>query len=92
MGKDFQLETMDPRNLPHGRAIVTIPHGLILRFYKYHPADWENFRAAKEVLENPKRIFAGIRAHNEGGWCFTGRPLESMWLNRFPKTSCFRSI
>jgi hypothetical protein len=26
------------------------------------------------VLQNPKRIFSGVRIHNEGGWCFTGRP------------------
>jgi hypothetical protein len=76
MGKNFQLETMDPRNLPHGRTVVTIPHSLILCFFKYRPVDYENFRAAREVLENPKRIFVGIRAHNEGGWCFAGRPKE----------------
>src|SRR3990170_4750509 len=76
MGKDFQLETIDPRSLPAGRAVVTIPYILIIRFFKYWPARYENLRVAREVLENPKRIFAGIRAHNEGGWCFTSRPKE----------------
>jgi hypothetical protein len=76
MGKHFEIETIDPRNLPNGRAIVTIPYNLIIRFYKFRPVDYENFRAAKEVLENPKRIFTGIRAHNEGAVIY--RSPESM--------------
>lgn len=31
-------------------------------------------RAAKEVLDNPQRIFVGLRELNEGGWCYVGKP------------------
>ncbi|MGB7195315.1 MAG: hypothetical protein WBD81_17815 [Collimonas pratensis] len=25
-------------------------------------------------MNNTERIFSGVRAFNEGGWCYTGRP------------------
>ena len=76
MGMDYQLNTIDPRDPKNARIQITIPHSVCLYFYKYYPVRYENLRVAKEVLQNPKRIFSGIRAHNEGGWCFTGRPKE----------------
>ena len=77
------METVDPRDPLHGRAMVTIPYSVILNLYKYQPVRYENLRVAREVLANPKRIFAGIRAHNAGGWCFTGRPKQWLRLPRF---------
>jgi hypothetical protein len=71
---DFFVNVIDP-NDPAGQKVqAIIPHRLILRYYRFSPVRYENFRAAKDVLENPQRIFSGVRQFNEGGWCFTGRP------------------
>ena len=75
MVKNYQLSIIDPKNLSQ-KTIATITHGVYLNAYKYAPVSYENLRTAKQVLENPERIFTGIRRFNEGGWCFTGRPRE----------------
>lgn len=74
--KDFQIDAVDPRDPTNARTQITIPRSVYLPLYKYHPVRYENLRVAKEVLQNPERIFSGVRTHNEGGWCFTGRPKE----------------
>ncbi len=74
MAKDFQIETVDPRDPVAGRTQVTIPHSLILAYFKRWPVRYMNLKAAKEVLQEPQRIFYGVREYNQGGWCFTGRP------------------
>ena len=74
MSRDYQIEIIDPRNARGPRVLATIPHRLILNYYKYHPVRYENFRAVKYVLENTDRVFSGVRQFNEGGWCFTGKP------------------
>lgn len=76
MPQNFYIDIIDPDNPEGPKTQATIPHRLILQYYKYHPVRYENFRAAKFVLENPARIFAGVRQFNEGGWCFTGRPKQ----------------
>ncbi|HPO14991.1 MAG TPA: hypothetical protein PLI09_16230 [Candidatus Hydrogenedentes bacterium] len=55
---------------------VVIPGDLIEYCYSSVPVQYENFRAVKAVLENPRRIFAGVRLLNQGGWCYVGRPSE----------------
>jgi len=55
--------------------------------HKFKPVKYENLRAAKAVLESPKRIFYGIRTYNEGGWCYTGRPTE--WTVKERVTASF---
>ncbi|MCD4830746.1 MAG: hypothetical protein K8R02_02930 [Anaerohalosphaeraceae bacterium] len=71
---NYEQETINPEH-PEGLKIkVIIPHLVYLRAYKHDPVKYENLRGAKEVLENPKRIFWGIREHNDGGWCYTGIP------------------
>lgn len=75
MTKSFVLKVVDPYN-PKGSIEVIIPSDLIIRLYKYHPIRYKNFEAAKEVLENPERIFSGIRSINEGGLCYVGCPKE----------------
>lgn len=74
MATNFSIQIINPENANGPKIEATIPHSLILNCYKFHPVQYENFRAVRFVLENPKRIFAGIREFNEGGWCFTGRP------------------
>lgn len=71
---NYEQETLDPNNPAGPKIKVVIPHFIYLRSYMYDPVQHENVRAVKEVLENPKRIFWGIREHNEGGWCYVGRP------------------
>jgi hypothetical protein len=74
MSNDYFQPILNPAD-PKGEKIqAVLPYRLILRFYKFHPVRYENLRAARYVLENPERIFAGVRQFNEGGWCFTGRP------------------
>ena len=76
MGKDYCTEIINPAD-PNGPKIqATIPYRLILNYFKYYPVRYENFRAARYVLQNPRRIFTGTRQFNEGGWCFTGRPIS----------------
>src|SRR6266516_2865758 len=74
MPNDYLIEIINPNNLKGPKTIAKIPYRVILNYYKYHPVRYENFRAAKCVLEHPDRIFSGVRQFNEGGWCFTGRP------------------
>ena len=65
---------MDPHNPDGSKKETTIPGDLILRWFKYQPVQYENLRSVKHVLDNPKRIFSGIRELNEGGWCYVGKP------------------
>jgi hypothetical protein len=74
MPTNFCIQIVNPDDIGGPKIEAIIPHSLILNCYKYSPTKYQNFYAAKFVLENPKRIFARIREFNEGGWCFTGRP------------------
>ena len=74
MSNDYFQPIINPTDPAAEKIQAVLPYSLILRYYKYHPVRYENLRAAKFVLENPERIFAGVRQFNEGGWCFTGRP------------------
>lgn len=89
----FKYGTLNPLD-PMGTKIeITIPGDLIERFHKTEPVKYENFRAVKKVLDNPLRIFSGVRTFNEGGWCYVGRP--DVWCVRervimdFPKHLVF---
>ncbi len=93
MAKDFIFKTIDPVNPSGPQVDVILPGDLIERFYKHTPVRFENLRAMKYVLDNPERIFFGVRQYNEGGWCYTGRP--ERWCIRerievpFPKNKVF---
>jgi hypothetical protein len=73
MGMVYKINIINPENTAQTTCAV-IPYDVYLNAYKFMPVVYENLRAAKYVLENPYRIFAGIRRFNDGGWCFTGRP------------------
>ena len=90
MAYDYKCRTVNPDD-PSGEALeVIIPAGVYLRAFKKDRVHYENLRAAKFVLDNVQRIFAGVREFNEGGWCLTARPTE--WQLRegviapFPRT------
>ena len=53
---------------------AVFPNDLLIRSYKYDTVQFENIRAAVEVLDDPKRIFTGLRELREGWWCYVGRP------------------
>jgi hypothetical protein len=72
----YRQKTVDPNNPTGPKIEVIIPHCIYDRAYKYTSVKYENLRAAKEVLENPLRIFWGIREHSEGGWCYVGKPAK----------------
>ncbi len=74
MSSDYCTEVIDPANPRGGKVLATIPRKLYIRYYKYYIVRYENLRAARHVLDHPRRIFAGVRQFSEGGWCFTGRP------------------
>ena len=76
MAADYACETIDPNNPTGPKTKAIFPGEYSLRLYKYSPVEYENLRAAKYVLEHPQRIFFGVREFNEGGWCYTGRPIE----------------
>ena len=80
MSHDYFTEIINPSDPSGPKVKAVIPHRLILRYYKYFPVRYENLRAAKYVLDHTKRILAGVRRYNEGGWCFTGRP--SIWYTK----------
>jgi len=73
-----------------GSWVFQRPHS---RVYKYNSVKYENIRCVKEVLENPKRIFWGIREHSEGGWCYIGKPtklyIKENVVIDFPKDKIF---
>jgi hypothetical protein len=74
MSKDYFQPIINPSNPGGAKLDAILPARLILNYFKYYPVRYENLRAAKHVLEYPRRIFTGVRQFNEGGWCFTGRP------------------
>jgi len=80
MGSDYFTEIVNPTDLTGPRIQAIIPYRLILNYYKFLPVRYENLRVAKHVLENPMRIFSGVRQFNEGGWCFTGRPQSLRYI------------
>ena len=93
MADDFACDTIDPKN-PDGPKVKAIfPGWYTLRLFKYLPVRYENLRAAKYVLEQPSRIFFGVREYSQGGWCCAGRPIE--WYIRenvvvpFPEDKVF---
>ena len=93
MAADYACKTIDPKNPTGAKIDVIFPGAYTLRLYKDSPVDYENLRAAKYVLENPKRVFFGVRVFNQGGWCYTGRPAEWCIKERvivpFPKDKVF---
>lgn len=93
MASDFSIEIMDPAEPEGTRVDAIIPTRLYSMYYKHYPVRYENLCAAKFVLENPLRIFSGVRAFNEGGWCFTGRPaswyIKEAITAPFPDTLIF---
>ncbi|OHB77286.1 MAG: hypothetical protein A2Z25_10540 [Planctomycetes bacterium RBG_16_55_9] len=82
---NYNQETIDPTNPNGPRIEAIIPYYIYSRAYKYDSVKYENLRAVKEVLENPKRIFWGIRAYSEGGWCYVGKPTE-LYIKENEKT------
>jgi hypothetical protein len=87
MGQNYIFQIVDPTNPTGPKIDAILPHGVYLNAFKYTPVVYENLRAAKFVLENPERVFSGIRAFNDGGWCFTGRP--AVWHVRETMTAPF---
>lgn len=71
----FSVWAIDPE-APDRRIEALIPKEVLYNYYKTHPVTWHNVVVAKEVLENPARIYYGIRDHQKGGWCYTGRPMQ----------------
>ena len=76
MAADFACKTIDPSNPTGPKVDAIFPGDYTLRLYKYSRVDYENLRAARHVLEHAERVFFGVREFNEGGWCYTGRPIE----------------
>lgn len=74
MGGDYCLNAINPKDPTGPRIKVILPTMIYEHCFKYESVKYENLRAAKCVLENPQRIFFGIRELNPGGWCYTGRP------------------
>lgn len=74
MPTNFLLKILNPEDLSGPKIDAVVPHSLYLQFYKFSPVKYENLMIAKFVLENPLRIFSGVRQFNDGGWCFTGKP------------------
>lgn len=76
MGKNFIHPSIDPL-CPTGALVdYTLPSKLYERAYSEDRVHFENIRLVKYVLDNVQRIFSGVRHYNQGGWCFTARPIE----------------
>jgi len=73
----FQYEVLDPHNPAGPPAIVTIPCDLVRRWYKYSYVDYQNLAGpGVEVLDKPLAIFGGVRAYEQGGYCYLGKPAQ----------------
>lgn len=68
------MQALNPLDPTGARIDAVFPGDLALRYFKYSPVRYMNLIAAKFVLENPQRIFYGVREFNEGGWCYTAVP------------------
>ena len=73
----YECETIDPRRRDGSRTTVRLSIQLARKYLKLISVDYMNLGlCAKEVLDDPQRIFEGVRGYEEGGWCYTGRPSE----------------
>lgn len=74
----LQSTALSKRSIPRTRwaleSKVVFPNDLLRRAYERDTVLHENIRPAVAVLEQPKRIFSGLRELNEGWWCYVGRP------------------
>lgn len=69
------LYTVDPENPKGPKIAVRLEQDTLQYWYKYKPTKWKNVLTAKHVLDNPLRIFVGIRrSFSENGWCYVGKP------------------
>lgn len=76
MAHDYRCLSVNPED-PGGEPVeLIIPASVYQRAYKEDRVHYENLRAAKYVLDNVQRVFSDVREYNQGGWCFTARPLE----------------
>jgi hypothetical protein len=78
MPQNFLIKIVNPEDVTGPKINAVMSHRFYLHLYRFSPVKYENLVAAKYVLENPLRIFSGVRQFNEGGWCFTGRPKSWM--------------
>src|SRR5437899_7603970 len=83
----YLIEILDPANPTGSKTNAILPEYLYQKYYTHYPTQYENLRAAKYVLRNPKRIFSGVREYTQGGWCFTGKPIS--WFIRETVTAPF---
>jgi hypothetical protein len=74
MPQNALIDIINPEDVNGPKIKAVLSHTFYLRMYKFSPVKYENLVAAKYILENPQRIFSGVRQFNDGGWCFTGRP------------------
>ena len=76
MTRNYTYQTTNPTSPEGPKVDVVIPGDLILKLHKDNSVKYQNFETAKYVLDNPERIFSGVRQFNEGGWCYVGCPAE----------------
>lgn len=74
--RDFEIAIRNPEDPEGTKVQATLPAYLATKAYKDDPIQFANLVAAKHVVENPVRIFYGVRQYNQGGWCYTGRPAQ----------------
>lgn len=74
MRDGYRVQAISPVNPETEHVDVVIPLDLARRWYKESSVDFDNLEIAKEVLENPLRIFEGVRDYEEGGFCYVGKP------------------
>lgn len=88
MAKGFIcVQTKDPTHPDCRQAKIDalIPRELVQCYWKTHPVKVYNLDPAREVLQDPERIYCGVREYNEGGWCYVGKPpriakREKVWV------------
>ena len=69
----YTVDALDPSG-SGGSVEALIPKDLLENYFTTHPVTWYNVQVAKEVLEHPARVYHGVREHQAGGWCYSGRP------------------
>ena len=80
MPRWLTYKTLDPLD-PHSgsKTEVKFPVDLVEHLNRNKPVDYYNLRTAAKVLDEPNRIFYGLRPLYEGGWCYVGKPSE-WWI------------
>jgi len=70
----YRFQIVNPETPEGERIEAVLPLDLVRHWFKCSYVRYCNLVVADKVLQNPKRIFKGVRDYEQGGYCFVGKP------------------